>query len=145
MNSDPYPRSIDCEQPAFLMLNNCTERTVDVIWIDYNSKLVQYTALAPADKTPLNTFSTHPWIFKDHDTGERMHVNHSEIYWPFPWVNDQKKRIRVLIHLPMRTLRTIAMWEIMATKIKSVADIALLELPVTLKHDLFNVFKHRYT
>lgn len=145
MNFHPYLRSRPSDQHSLLTLKNCSERTVDVIWIGYDSKLVHYAGLPPGCGTPLNTFRTHPWIFKDQDTGEPMHVNNADIFWPHPWTNEQTTRNIVLIHLPMRSLRTIAMWKILSTKIKSVSEIALLELPLTLKYELFELFKSKYS
>lgn len=145
MNFHPYLRSSRSEQYSLLMLKNCTERTVDLFWIGYDSKLVQYPALAPDSRTPLNTFSTHPWMFADHDTGEPMHVNNANVFWPQPWKNDQTTRNSVLIHLPMRSLKTIAMWKILSTRVSSVSEVEHLELPKTLKNDLLELFKHKYT
>lgn len=145
MNFHPYVRSSRSEKHSLLLLKNCTERTVILTWIAYDSKLIQYPALPPNGITPLNTFSTHPWMFIAHDTGEPMHVNNAEIFWPQPLKNGQTTRSIVLIHLPMRSLKTIAMWKILSTKIKSISEIAHLELPLTLKNELIDLFKNKYT
>lgn len=69
---------------AFVIFENTTEREVDVYWVDYTSQLVRYRTLSSDDKLKINTFKTHPWVFLDKQSGERMCVDHEEVYWPQP-------------------------------------------------------------
>lgn len=69
---------------VFLIFENITNRDVAVFWVDYNSLLVHYRTLRPLEKMMVTTYKTHPWIFFDANSGERMHINHEDIYWPIP-------------------------------------------------------------
>ena len=32
------------------------------------------------------TFETHPWVFRDAETGDKLVTNDQmEVYWPRPW------------------------------------------------------------
>lgn len=72
------------ELPAFVIFENTTQRQVDVYWVDYTSQLVRYRTLIPGDKLIINTFKTHPWVFLDKSSGERMCVDNDEVFWPQP-------------------------------------------------------------
>lgn len=94
----------------------------------------------------MTTFQTHPWIFLDKFTGERMVVNHEEVYWPKPWYLkiDPKqrtiKRALVKIHFPMRSLKVNALWNIVR-RLKSSAAIDELIVPVVLQKELRTLYE----
>lgn len=97
--------------------------------------------MPPDTRTALNTYSSHPWIFKDANTGELMHVNHKEVYWPEPWILTKlTTRSPINIHLPLRTLGETATW-IIAGNLSSEESIDRLEIPKKLCEDLKAVFK----
>lgn len=115
---------------------NTTERSVDVYWINYASQLIRYTTIEPNAHVALDTYSTHPWIFCDQQTGLKMHVNNQEVFWPEPWVLTRlTRRTRISIHFPMQSLKTIAMWKIVL-HIRSNKQLDQLEIPRVLSRDL---------
>lgn len=140
----PKLRSRDCNIRSFSMIINSTERIVDVYWIDYNSKYIRYITLPPSSEKPINTYTSHPWVFKDNKSGELMNVNNDFVYWPKPWYiqatnQTGNRRERVFIHLPLRSLKEILLWQIFST-LKSINDIESLEIPQSLVRDLSNIF-----
>lgn len=152
-NAVPRPiRSIPSNQPSYILLVNGTERSVDIYWIDYQSEPVLYNPsgpLLPEGKLAINTFSTHPWMIRDHYTRERMHIDHAEIFWPPPWFTNivqqgnQIQRRRFLIHLPLRSLKLIANYTV-SLRMKSEEAIDQLELPISLRNDVLHTFlEHR--
>lgn len=143
-NYDVSLRSKESVERAFITLINTSQRTVSVCWINYNSKLIQYSRLEPDATVPLNTYSTHPWIFKDMDTNELMHVEHKEVFWPKPWIlTKEVHRNRVYIHFPLRSLRAAAMWSIISL-IPDEAQIRNMGLPKSLEYELCDLLNTRY-
>lgn len=96
----------------------------------------------------INTFQTHPWIFMDKFTGERMVVENEEVYWPKPWylkieMDPRQRMIRrtpVRIQFPLRTLKTNAMWTVVR-HLQSGDVIKDLRIPVSLRREVETLFK----
>lgn len=89
---------------------NTTNRIIEVFWINYRSQLFRYKTMHPRSKPfKVNTYITHPWIFRDLQTGQLMHVNHQEVYWP---KSLHQQRDIAFIHFPLQKLKTIALWRI---------------------------------
>lgn len=125
-------------QRSYVLFRNCTDRLVDVIWIGYNGEFVHYATLKPTDCKMINTFATHPWVFRDPDTGERMHVRGKDVYMPQPYRRGQINRYLVPIQFPMRSLRTNTLWRISQLMIDFPA-VHQLELPRSLISDLLDI------
>lgn len=145
-------RSLPSKQPSYILLVNGTKRSVDIFWIDYQSEPVLYNRsgpILPEGKLAINTFSTHPWMIRDHHTRERMHIDNEEVFWPPPWFTNivqqgsQIQRRRFIIHLPMRSLKIIANWTV-SCRLKSEEAIHELELPLSLRNDIIQTFLERH-
>lgn len=57
MNNDP-------RLPAFIRFKNNTCCSVEIIWLNVNNKEETYGILPPNKFLDVNTYSTHPWIFR---------------------------------------------------------------------------------
>ncbi|XP_055544871.1 protein Vhl [Wyeomyia smithii] len=145
---DPKLKSESAEIRSFVLFKNFTQRTVDIYWVNYSSKFIHYSALEPAAQVPVNTYVTHPWVFIDKSTGERMLVKHQPVYYPEPWytnidANGKLARIEVQIHYPLRCLRDICAWNIFAALRGDKRGFIELELPKSLVEELrecYNLF-----
>ncbi|XP_050072130.1 protein Vhl [Anopheles maculipalpis] len=135
-------RSRNSEVRSFVMFRNTTERVVDVFWVNYASQPIHYTTLLPGGQCMVNTYVTHPWVFKDQD--ERMHVRHQPVFLPEPWYTSftsagRLNRKEVLIHFPVRTLKENCLYRILALlATKEETALWQLELPHVLVHELVN-------
>ncbi|KAJ6224042.1 hypothetical protein RDWZM_002587 [Blomia tropicalis] len=58
-------RSLESRHRCMFQVYNISDRSVDVIWVDYNGEESKYVTLKPRTTFVLNTFATHPWIFRD--------------------------------------------------------------------------------
>lgn len=147
MTAEVYDRtlkSIESLEPVRLIITNNTRRFVDVYWIGYDSSLKRYKTMRAQETWEVNTFKTHPWMFRDYMTGIRMHVDHKEILWPKvqnTGPNDQHQQChQVFIHLPMQSLKTIALRSLI-TQVRSVSDINRMHIPTTLRNELEILFQ----
>jgi len=140
-------RSLESEIRSFVKFINCSERLVEVHWVNYEGHNVHYTNLKPGKHAMINTFKTHPWIFLDPTTGERLQVAHQEVFQPDAWfkhINSVRDaavsvgRQEARIHIPLKSLRELALWRILFL-LDSKDDIYSLEIPNTLKAELFRV------
>uniref|UniRef100_U5EUF5 Putative e3 ubiquitin ligase vhl component von hippel-lindau tumor suppressor in s n=1 Tax=Corethrella appendiculata TaxID=1370023 RepID=U5EUF5_9DIPT len=140
MEGDPNLRSLQSLIRSFILFKNITERNIDIYWVNYTSKFIHYTRLKPNETSKVNTYETHPWVFKDSETGERMHVAHNLVYFPEPWYTridhtGRFGRILVEIHFPMRTLKESCLWRVL-NSLKNKENFLDLELPKSIIDEL---------
>lgn len=138
--------SREAAKHAFVIFMNLSRLPVQIYWIGYRCELVFYGKLVTGARKPMNTFETHPWIFKNF-AGELMCVRNREVFWPIaatavdeaPSTVPTYERSIVLIHAPMRTLKRSALISLLPS-MKSPADIDRLPIPSTLKHELSDLY-----
>lgn len=140
MEGDPKLKSEHAEIRSFVLFKNVTKRTVDIYWVNYSSKFVHYSELAPDAQVPVNTYVTHPWVFIDKKSGERMLVKGKSVYNPDPWytnidANGKLNRIEVRIHYPLRSLKGICTWNVFSS-LQDKHHFIELDVPKTLIDDL---------
>lgn len=56
--------SVTKRQSAYIRIKNGTCFDVEIIWINFNNKEKSYGVLAPNNYVDVNTYSTHPWMFR---------------------------------------------------------------------------------
>lgn len=135
-------RSLQSSELARIAVRNRTQRKVEVLWINYESKLVRYKTLDPDALFCVTTFKTHPWIFREFDTGQIMHVNHRDILWPD--ASTLEKPIHeVWVHFPVLSLKMIAVWKVIEN-IQRINDIDQLELPALVLDVVRQVYRQYY-
>lgn len=146
MTAEVYDRtlkSIESLEPVRLLIKNNTRRFVDIYWIGYDSGLKRYKTIRAQETWEINTFKSHPWMFRDYMTGIIMHVDHKEILWPKvqnTGPNDEQQCHQVFIHLPLQNLKTIALWSLIS-QVRSVSDINRMQIPTTLRNELELLFE----
>lgn len=139
-------RSKESIDPAKLLVSNRTRRPVDILWINYAAKLIRYKTLRSGEEVQMNTFKTHPWIFRDYCTGLLMHVDHKEVFWPEA-ATDKRPIQNVRIHFPLQSLKTLSLWACVL-KVRNPNEITQMEIPQTLCNDLqllFQQFRNHHT
>ncbi|XP_035897905.1 protein Vhl [Anopheles stephensi] len=148
-NAEPVLRSRNSEVRSFVLFRNTTERVVDVYWVNYSATLTHYSTLQPGAQCKVNTFVSHPWLFKDKRHEERMHVRHQPIFMPEPWYNSftgagRLNRMEARIHFPVRTLKENCLWRILALlSAKEESVLCELELPNVLVQELVKRKRNR--
>jgi len=76
-----------------------TKRPVSIYWINFKGQLVKYCELNYGNRLPIRTFETHPWIFVDASSGDRMVTSKGEkVYWPIK--SDGHEQEFVFIRIP---------------------------------------------
>lgn len=136
---DDTLRSKDSNDPAKLLLLNRTKRYIDILWINYAAKLQKFGSLRSGQEIELNTYKTHPWIFRDYTTGLLMHVDHKEVFWPEA-STDKHPIQHVCIHLPVQSLKTMSLWACVIN-VRRYNEITQMEIPQTLRNDLQTLFR----
>lgn len=132
---------------SFIVLINTTHRPIKIFWIGYRSELVLYGVIKPDARVSMDTYQTHPWVFKDAETSELMHVNHKEVFWPEPWIEAKSnRRTAVHIHFPLRSLKLSAMWRILSMIKRNNADddemFDQLGIPICLVEELKSLYNN---
>lgn len=66
-------RSIRASTKVFLKIFNLTNLDVNVIWLDYDGReQIYYTLTQSRRDISVDTFETHPWIFREKNSGNRL-------------------------------------------------------------------------
>lgn len=106
----PEVRSKDSNRSISAAFVSQTNRKVDIFWIDFKGKYVKYATLTKhGDAFPIVTYVTHPWIFKDAESGDPLVISgNQEVYYPKPLEpNDMDV---VLIGIPGTVFVIVVHW-----------------------------------
>ncbi|KAK2171058.1 hypothetical protein NP493_1109g00077 [Ridgeia piscesae] len=102
------PRSIQSELFSYIRFINRTQQTVDLFWMNYAGERVKYITLLPGGQFSVETFATHPWIFRDAISGYPLRVEGQEVFYPQPWDPGHSRQCKdVFIDLSYYTLKDI--------------------------------------
>jgi len=142
-NEAPPPvRSKNSTRHSHVRFVNMTCRRVDVIWINYEGVRVKYRTLEPKDYFDVTSFVTHPWIFLDSETHNKLVVSSKEVFdIPEPvYVRGkegapQPTRAYVKITLPVYSLKECSL-QMIQKCLKNPKDAFELEIPTLLQRDL---------
>jgi len=95
----PALRSLHCDSESLVTFISRTQRPFCVYWLDYQGRRVRYCQLNYAQQFNIHTYETHPWIFRDSETGDTLvTADGSEVYMPKKW--DGGHGDHVIIGLP---------------------------------------------
>ncbi|PSN51074.1 hypothetical protein C0J52_01538 [Blattella germanica] len=134
---------------SFVRFYNNTNRKVDVIWINYQGHHIKYRSLPPGSFSDVNTYATHPWLFIDSETQDRLVVKSQEVYRPEPWylqftstrdVPTRFERTNVYITIPMYSLRQRSL-QVVRNSLLHPEDAFKLELPTSLQKELADMVR----
>ncbi|XP_051159966.1 von Hippel-Lindau disease tumor suppressor isoform X1 [Leptopilina boulardi] len=131
-------RSINNHQPAYVRFCNTTHRHVRIYWLDFKGNTVRFSDLSSyAQWIDVNTFVTHPWIFYDEETGERLHANCQDVFYPEyrAMIANRIQRVNVAITLPVFSLKKLCL-RIIKKQLTKDHDAFLLEIPRSLQYEL---------
>ncbi|XP_064103700.1 von Hippel-Lindau disease tumor suppressor-like isoform X1 [Macrobrachium nipponense] len=124
---------------SYVRFMNRTQRFVDVYWLTYHGKRQKYTTLKPGSAYKINTYVSHPWIFRDAETKAKLVVNSEEVYFPRPWNEGAKIEGPVVpchvteyIIIPVYSLKDRAI-QIVRSQLRAPEDAYLLDIPQTLR------------
>lgn len=134
---------------SFIRFINNTDRVVDVIWINFEGQHVKYKTLPPSAFIDCNTYVTHPWMFFDSETHDKLVVKSEEVFRPEPWYLQYQQgedlprkpgRTLVYITIPVYTLRERSL-QVVRNNLSQPEDAFKLELPSTLQRELASKVK----
>ncbi|CAG2060063.1 unnamed protein product, partial [Timema podura] len=139
--------SQNCDQRSYIRFCNTTERSVKVFWVNYEGKYVLYRVLPPCTHFDTDSFVTHPWVFVDAVTQERLVVNQEEVFYPQPMIvrsDNRTYRNCIFITLPLYSLKEIALQVVRNNIVRRegvyrlvrIEDVYRLEIPVVLQKEL---------
>ncbi|XP_065167055.1 protein Vhl [Atheta coriaria] len=152
-NAELLPlRSRECLERSYVRFVNTTNRTIEIIWLNYTGQRIRYQLIGARSYANIDTFKTHPWIAQDVLTKDRMWLERQYVYQPqttrehlnnanpnivYPIPPPEVRKV-VAITLPMLTLRYHALLTIRNLFAQPEA-VDNLELPRDLKEDLKKV------
>lgn len=134
------PRSLNSLEKCYIRFVNLTNRTIDVIWIDYSGKYINYKSLNPRVYFDSNTFKTHPWIAIDSNTKDRLHINGEPVYYPHSY--QLNSRIMIMVTIPLYCLRYRALLKVRSF-FKNPEEVEELDMPRVIVDDLKQSIEER--
>ena len=81
-------KSLPSRVKSYIRFVNKTDRTVDVVWLNYEGLGVRFRTVPPGQFVDVNTFAGHPWIFRDSHSGDKLVVQvqgNRDVYNPEGW------------------------------------------------------------
>ncbi|GFY59629.1 VHL domain-containing protein [Trichonephila inaurata madagascariensis] len=137
-------RSSPSRKGCWLRVINKTSRTVNIIWIDYHGREINYALLKPKDTQTIHTYEGHPWLCRDSVSNRRLLLNKNEIFVhqsaPLAGgVNVLVPVVEVVISIPMLSMLDISA-DLVTRCISFKKDIQSLELPTALKDHVTDCF-----
>jgi len=79
-------KSLHCDSESLVTFISRTRRPFSIYWLDYQGNCVKYCQLDYAQQFNIRTYETHPWIFRDNETGDKLvTADGSEVYMPKKW------------------------------------------------------------
>jgi len=147
-------RSVQSEERVFLRFVNKTKRQVNIIWLNYNGEPVNYNLIMPDTYRDIDTFKTHPWIFEDSLTRDRLVVNKEFVFYPPSWIELFRKqfpnlsapnevpnhRLVVMITLPVYSLRQRCL-QVLRDRMTDDTSDMLATLPKSVLDDLVEMVR----
>jgi von Hippel-Lindau disease tumor supressor len=141
-NNNNGLRSNESITASFVRFINATSRSVDCIWINYNGHRVKYKTLAPNQFFDANTYVSHPWIFRDSATRDKMCVNTNYVFMPSATLTTAlTHRKLVKITLPVLSLKDRC-FQVVRDNLTNTSHIDELEIPKNLKIDFTQFCQH---
>ncbi|XP_041071517.1 von Hippel-Lindau-like protein [Carcharodon carcharias] len=131
-------RSLNSDEATYVKFVNRSPRIARPWWINFDGIPQNYDDIPPGGTLHMRTYRTHPWIFRDADTGDKLLINKDEIYFPTAAQYDEDGPVYMLvcIIIPVYSLKDCCLQSI-RKQVKS-EDYAKLELPKSLHADLKN-------
>ncbi|XP_056603411.1 von Hippel-Lindau-like protein isoform X1 [Triplophysa dalaica] len=78
----PAPlKSLDSHDPTYVVFINKTNENAEAWWLNFSGIPVPYGAISPGNALQMDTYTTHPWVFRASD-GFQLLANLSEVYFP---------------------------------------------------------------
>ncbi|XP_022092368.1 von Hippel-Lindau disease tumor suppressor-like [Acanthaster planci] len=130
---------------AYASFRNRSPRVVDILWLNWEGERVNYTknGLKQGYKMDMNTYEGHPWIFRDHCSGDKLVFvagtdgQSKEVFFPTPAGEERPHATQVNIQLPVYTLLERSL-QVLRNLIRDKSDFDKLEIPAELKSQLAN-------
>ncbi|XP_016430192.1 von Hippel-Lindau-like protein [Sinocyclocheilus rhinocerous] len=133
----PAPlKSLNSYGPTYISFINKSSRNAEAWWLDFAGKPVSYGDIQPRKSLKMDTFLTHPWIFRASD-GAKLLANLNEVYFPTPAQYEEYGYPRyqpVYVTAPVYSLQEYCTRLIRSMVRKE--DICKLEIPEGLRKDL---------
>lgn len=87
---------------SYIRFVNCTQRLVDIVWLNHEGVSVRYKTLPSKNWVDVNTYVGHPWIFRDAITGDKLVVQLKEVFEPPAHCYERDGAVRrvVMITIP---------------------------------------------
>uniref|UniRef100_A0AAY4DEQ6 von Hippel-Lindau disease tumor suppressor n=2 Tax=Denticeps clupeoides TaxID=299321 RepID=A0AAY4DEQ6_9TELE len=131
-------RSLHSDAATHVVFVNRSGALARAWWLDFSGSPVSYGDIHSREGLSMNTYLTHPWIFRATESGARLLANHQDVYFPAPTTewdeSGQPVFLRVLITAPMYSLRERCCVAI--RRLVRRDAIGRLDLPEMLKQEL---------
>uniref|UniRef100_A0A3B3TGU7 von Hippel-Lindau disease tumor suppressor n=1 Tax=Paramormyrops kingsleyae TaxID=1676925 RepID=A0A3B3TGU7_9TELE len=129
-------KSLNSDTPTHVNFMNNSRQEVTAWWLNFSGLPVSYGDIRPDGSLKMNTFLTHPWVFRTPDGYAKLLADRKEVY--FPTLTEYEYRFPVykdvMITSPVYTLQEYCCM-LIRRRVKR-EDFDKLDIPECLKNDL---------
>ncbi|GBM91718.1 hypothetical protein AVEN_7023-1 [Araneus ventricosus] len=130
-------RSGPSRKACRLHITNRTARCINIIWLDYYGREINYGFVEPGTIKPIQSFEGHPWICRDSVTKRRLLLSNETYFVPTASALNGRRInnlpvVEVFVNIPMFSLLDLGA-DAVSKLVSSEEDVEALELPTTVK------------
>ncbi|XP_036801255.1 von Hippel-Lindau disease tumor suppressor-like [Oncorhynchus mykiss] len=131
-------RSLNADVETHVNFINQSKQSARAWWLDYSGHPVSYGDIRTNGLLRMDTFLTHPWVFRASRNGAKLLANQQDVYMPTAateYEEDGKpKFLNVVIATPVYSLQECCL--MLIRNLVEEEDYGRLDIPESLKTDL---------
>lgn len=130
-------RSVNSDIATHVQFINQSRHYARAWWLDFAGLPVSYGDIRPGSVSRMNTFLTHPWVFRDTRNGAKLLANLEEVYIPTPTEYEESgdpRFLSVVINNPVYSLQDFCL--MLIRKLVRNEDYCRLDIPEALRQEL---------
>ncbi|MBN3307995.1 von Hippel-Lindau-like protein [Amia ocellicauda] len=129
-------RSLDSSVPTYVSFVNKCGRDAAAWWLNFSGDPTSYGIIKPGTALAMNTYITHPWVFRVSDSGAKLLANMKEVYFPeaTDFQDGEPVFLQVMITPPVYSLQEYCL--MLIRRLVKKRDYSKLDITASLKKDL---------
>ncbi|XP_041725194.2 von Hippel-Lindau disease tumor suppressor [Coregonus clupeaformis] len=131
-------RSLNSDVQTHVNFINRSTRSARAWWLDFSGHPVSYGDIRPSGLLHMDTFLTHPWVFRASPNGAKLVADQQDVYMPAAATEYEEdgspKFLNVVLTAPVYSLQELCL--MLIRKLVEEEDYGRLDIPESLKTDL---------
>uniref|UniRef100_A0A673ZF96 von Hippel-Lindau disease tumor suppressor n=1 Tax=Salmo trutta TaxID=8032 RepID=A0A673ZF96_SALTR len=126
--------SVNSDVETHVNFINQSKQSARAWWLDFSGHPVSYGDIRTSGLLRMNTFLTHPWLFRASRNGAKLLANQQEVYLPAAATEYEEEYVIVSLCVPVYSLQECCL--MLIRNLVEEEDYDRLDIPESLKTDL---------